>query len=75
MGNLQASGGGRAGLNIVSSPRKIYSQVISSAIFLGACVLQILFGTGRSPLEVAKTFFYGGIQEGLELCGTCFLIC
>lgn len=35
MGNLQASGGGRAGLNIVSSPRKIYSQVISSAIFLG----------------------------------------
>lgn len=57
MGNLQGSGGGLAGLHIIYSPRKIYSQVISIAIFLGACVLQILFGIGWSPLEVAKTFF------------------
>lgn len=75
MGNLQGSGGGHAGLHITYSPRKIYSQVISIAIFLGARVLQILFGIGWSPLEVAKTFFYEGIQKGLELCGAYFLLC
>lgn len=45
-------------LYIIYFPGKTYSQVISIAFFLGACIPQILPGVGWSPLEVAKIFFF-----------------
>lgn len=77
MGNHRGVGGVNADLYIIYFPGKIHSQVISIAFFLGACILKILLGFGWRPLEVAKTFFffYGGIQEFLELCTACFSIC
>lgn len=75
MGNHRGVGGVNTDLYIIYFPGKIYSQVISIAFFLGACSLQILLGVGWRPLEVVKTFFYGGIQEFLELCNAYFSIC
>lgn len=78
MGNHRGGGCVNADLYIIYFPGKIQSQVISIAFLLGACVLTVLPAVGWRPLEVAKTFFfffYGGIQEFLELCSTCFSIC
>lgn len=58
MGNHRGVGGVNTDLYIIYFPGKIYSQVISIAFFLGACILQILLGVGWHPLEVAKTFFF-----------------
>lgn len=49
-------GGVSTDLYIIYFPGKTYSQVISIALFLGACIPQFLPGVGWSPLEVAKIF-------------------